>query len=161
MNCKAWCCSHNQMRSAGIKITLSNFPIMCTFRVGTHQTKQLKLLWLTRQNCGQLSSRRRNKNSCEYRKNGNLFEWSIATLVRQRWQQRNNASCISHYLNWEYAVAYGLGWGIALQARKLRVLLFTVGVLGYFIRLILPTALCVLSSTQPLKEMRIANISWD
>jgi len=49
----------------------------------------------------------------------------------------------------------------ALQARKSRVLLFTVGVLGYFIRLILPTALCVLGSTQPLKEMRIANISWD
>ena len=49
----------------------------------------------------------------------------------------------------------------ALQARKSRFLLFTGGVLGYLIHLILLTALCVLGSTQPLKEMRIANISWD
>jgi len=48
----------------------------------------------------------------------------------------------------------------ALQARESRVRLFTGRVLGIFIDLILPTALCFLLSTQLLKQMRIANISW-
>jgi hypothetical protein len=47
----------------------------------------------------------------------------------------------------------------ALQARKSRVRLFAGGLLGYFIDLILPAALCVLGSTQLLKQMRIADIS--
>ena len=52
-----------------------------------------------------------------------------------------------------------VGWFTALQARKSRFRLFARWLLGFFTNLILPAALWVLGSTEPLKQRNTANIS--
>ena len=83
-------------------------------------------------------------------------------------KQYNYETCVSccayfldiyeHYIC-DWARGGAVGWGSALQAGRSRVQLPMIS-LEFFIDIILPGALLVLGSTQPLTEMSTRNISY-